>query len=106
MTEIINLHIRKYQLVPANDVAIDEWTPANGENFFISSAWGNAAYVSAVKLELKFGDQILFATHGTSKEDVNEKFVGDGIKKVQLRLVNDSDYPETIGGGYEGCRVI
>jgi hypothetical protein len=86
--------------VAATDSEIDEYTPANGQNFMIYKMGGHAAHNSEVKVEIRWGSTILFVTHGDAHDDFEYEFTGDGSTKLTINLVNDSSSTETIGGHY------
>lgn len=83
-----------------------QWqVPASGEIWLVSKFVGSAAYVSDVVVQLVWdfdgpGETIVYATHGDASFDAGSSFVGDGTKKLAIRLMNDSPEAQSIGGEY------
>jgi hypothetical protein len=96
---------RLYTAVAANDLEVDEYTPPDGATLHVEKYGGDAAIDTEVKVEIKFGTDVIFATHTTDNQNVPINFACDGVKKMQLRLVNDSAVTETIGGYWSGFIV-
>lgn len=99
---VTNYERVKFASVPANSVVEDIVTPPNGKTGYFKEFGGCAANSQDVKIEITFGEMILFATHGTAMFSYNIKITGDGVKQLKIRLVNDTVQPETIGGYYKG----
>ena len=101
----ISIDTRFYQQVAANNSATNEHVPANGKKVYIYEIGGNSCFDSDVKVEIKFGTDILFSTHGDSVQKVSIKLVGDGEKVLAINLVNDASISQTIGGFYNGTET-
>ena len=73
-----------------------------GKTLCITSWGANSAHVSSVHVGIKWDGVNQFFTHGDYIEDNPCEFVGDGTKKLTIRLKNNSGNSETIGAFYKG----
>ena len=73
---------------------------SNGTDVFITRIEGSAIYDPDVKVELKFGSDVLFVTHGTLVSQVPQLITGDGTKELTIILTNDGSTTETLMLGY------
>lgn len=88
------------QLVSAYSNEVLEYTPGNGVTFEIYEMGGAAVYNEEVKVEIKFGTDVLFVTHGDLIIKLRKQLTGDGSKKIIIKLTNDSSTSETLLGYY------
>ena len=93
--------------VAANTTEKLEYVPADGEAIHITRFISSGIYCSPdVKAEALWDGALKFAGHGSFHEwhndEVLETFVGDGIKKLTVQLVNDSDGDESMQVGIYG----
>lgn len=93
---------RFYKLVSEGSVEEDILAVASGKDLYVKDIGGSSVYSNDVKVELVWGNEIVFATHGDSYQIVDKHFIGDGTKTMKIRLVNDSSIAETIGLYYNG----
>jgi len=99
------LHTRYYAAVSSSSTSSDEYTPDNGEEVAIYEIGGNSCHLNEVKVEIKWDTEVLFVTHGDSiqKMGPDERIIrtGDGSKKLVIKLTNDCETTETVGGYYK-----
>jgi len=100
-----SLDTRFYVSVSANDSEVDDCTPDNGKIVCIYEVGGNGCASHDVKVQITFGTEILFSTHGDAVHKTSICLTGDGSKKLSISLINDSDVAETIGGFYKGTEI-
>ena len=102
-------HTRHYKSVSSSSTDSDEYTPANGKSIAIYEIGGNAAHSNEVKVEIKWNTEILFSTHGDSIQKMADgdriELTADGSKKLVIKLTNDSDSTETLGGYYKMVEI-
>ena len=103
---MFNVQEIKIATVPSNSTVTHDYSVDNGKKVIIRQFAGNACFNSSVKVEITFGDEVLFVTHGESIWNIDKELTGDGTKKVRISLVNDSDFAETIGGYWMGCAYL
>ena len=96
---------RLYTSVAANSVETDEYTPPSGAELHVLKVGGDAAIDTEVKVEIKFDTEVIFSTHIADNQTIAKQFTADGVKKIVIRLVNDSAVTETIGGYWSGFIV-
>ena len=94
-----------YAAVSANSVEELSYVIPNGKILDIRKISGNAAIDTEVKVEVIFDGNAIFATHTSAIQEYLIQLVGDGVKELKIRLVNDSPTQETIGGLWEGVLV-
>ena len=97
----------KYVSVLTRTIAVEESVIPDGERWEIQRFIGNGAYLPNVTVSLVWdrgepGEEILAATHGDAEIDVLRVLVGDGVKKLEVVLQNDSNEGQTIGGSWTG----
>ncbi len=80
----------------------DTQAVANGEDLYVDCVGGNAAYDTDVRVEVAFGSDIIFTTHGDSQQDIKTHYTGDGVKTLTIKLINDTSAAETVGAFYLG----
>lgn len=98
---------RFYQTVSAASSSTSDWTIPNNSKFYMDRVGGNSSVVQDVKVEVVWdpvsANEILFATHSSSEQKVEDReFVGDGSKVIRIKLTNDTQQAETIGAVYAG----
>ena len=98
---------RLFATVAASDNETLDYTPANGEKIYITKFSGCGIHGPDVKVEVIWdadgNPEILFATHGTIDEHLDGlELVGNGSKKLRIKLTNDSASSETIGACWCG----
>ncbi len=86
-----------FKMVSSQDMETDNTTLSDGEIWTISEMGGESVFNNEVKAEMKFGSDVLYATHGSGKLSTNQNIIGDGTKVFSMRLINDSSVSETIG---------
>jgi hypothetical protein len=100
-----NKDTRLYKAVSSSSTETDEYTPGTNVKVYITEVGGNACYSPDVKVEVKFGTDVLFVTHGDSIQNINQTVTGDNSKKLAILLTNDTDQTETIGGYYKATEL-
>jgi len=91
------------QSVNANTAVTDEaYVVPDGKRFNFTHRCGSACYSNDVNVEIKFGDEIIFVTHGDKTNEKKRKIIGDGEKEVKIYLNNNSESAETIECEYIG----
>ena len=93
---------RYYKQVQESSSSIKEYLVPEGITVKFIQFGGDAAYSNLVKVEIVFGDIILFSTHSSTVQDSIYEVVGDGEKSIKINLVNDTEVAETIGGYWIG----
>lgn len=96
---------RYYKVLGANSSETDEFIPPSG-TYYISALGGSSSASPDTLVEIiwDFGgtEEILFATHNDSNQNVNIELPGDGAKILAIRLTNDQGVPDTLGGFWTG----
>lgn len=79
--------------------------PGDGKLWDISSFTGNAGFSADTTVKLVWDydgtPQILCITHGSIIQKSVGEITGDGVKKLAIVLVNDSNTPIDLGGSWE-----
>lgn len=105
--------VRKYyQSVSSSTTLKDDYIPSSGEQLELISFGGNGAYNSDVYVEIIWdadtvNARTILMTHGDfhNSNVAGETLIGDGIKKLQIKLVNNTtDQTHHIGGFWEGLK--
>ena len=60
----------------------------------------NAAQNDTVMVSIEWNGMVHMSTHGDAHRYCGMEFEGDGIKKLVIKLSNNSGIAETIGGYY------
>ena len=88
---------KEIEQVSANDYYEQAYTaPANGQKFLVYKMWGSSCYCTDVKVEVFWGTDRLFVTHGDLTDEWQHNLTGDGSTQMKIRLTNDSSASETI----------
>ena len=82
----------------------------SGKTWALRTFKGAAAYSSETKALLVWdfggvGEEIIYATHGDGDFVGDREFVGDGVKKLAICLVNDSSSDRTLGGQFTAREI-
>lgn len=92
---------RLYKVVPSNTVdTSEEWVLENDKEIVIYHLGGNSSNNNDVSVSVIWGTEILFCTHGDFSRECAITIVGNGTKKLFIKLDNDSSQDETIGAYY------
>ena len=96
---------RFYRQVPANSSEVDEFIP-NAGTFYISKLGGNAGASPATSVQIIWdyqgAEEILLSTHGDANHQVDVEVVGDGVKTLAIKLINDQQTSDVLGGFWTG----
>ena len=96
---------RYYATVSANSTSYNDFDIASGESFMVYSIGGDAVHLQDVKVEIirdPLGTpEILLCVHGDTVQTVPNTKIS-GSDKIRIKLTNDSDQSETIGGFING----
>lgn len=88
-------------VVAASTVKLNYLVP-NGKTVAVTKFMGNATFTGLTLVTIKFGEEILFATHGDSVHSIELDCVGDGAKNLTIELNNQSASTVTLGGHWKG----
>ena len=99
---------RYYKLVSATTTSINDYVIPVGQTLEIM-CWGGDAGSSPDTTVALIWDpdgiaEVLYATHGGSEQKGSplREIVGDGLKKLQIKLTNDQVTADYLGGFYGG----
>lgn len=70
----------------------------NGKTIRLYELGGNGALNHDIKVEIKWDDEILFATHESMQRKSDIRLYGDGVKALSIKLFNETSGTETFGG--------
>jgi len=70
----------------------------NGNVIRLVELGGNGALNHDIKVEIKWDNEILFATHESMQRKSDRRLVGDGVKALSIKLFNETSGTETFGG--------
>lgn len=96
------VEIRHYEAVSSSSTSTNDYTVPNNKMLTLESIGGNGALLPTVKVEIWLDTELILATHGRANQNTKKSLQGNGSKKVQIKLVNDADTTETIGGFWIG----
>ena len=96
---------RCFTLVGPNSEEVSSYTPAIGEILRVAVCYGesgNSPDTVAVVVWDEAGDNVvLYSTHQSGIDDrVGFVVTGDGIKKLDVKLINSSDTAVHLGAGW------
>lgn len=82
----------------------------DGDRWHVRRFIGNAAYTSSVRVTLYWdrggpAEVIMASTHGDADLPLDFELLGDGIKAVEIVLVNASNRETVIGASWEGVEL-
>ena len=103
------MEVRHYKVVSDNYVDRNAYVVTNGSTLQLSQVGGDAsnpgAYVRII-WDRTGTPEIILVTHGDANQDVlGLSFLGDGVKAIEIELINDTDYEVTLGGFWKGREV-
>lgn len=102
----MSCEMRYYNSVDANSIDEYSCTPGVGDEIYFKEVGGSACYDKDVKVEIFWGDELLLCTHGDMSRRTNFEAFGNGVTSFKIKLTNDSDSAETVGGYAIAERVI
>mgnify|MGYP001172905001 CR=1 FL=1 len=92
-----NFQYRKYERVEAGTTFEEILTPCENCTMEIAQISGTAPYNSSCHVEILFGDDIIFTTHGDKTDNTGMMLHGSDGKSLTLRMINNSLTTETMG---------
>lgn len=92
-----NFRYRKFKRVDAGMTFEEILTPCENCTMEIAQLSGTAPYNSNCHVEILFGDDIIFTTHGDKTDSAGMVLRGSEGKNLKLRMINNSDKQETMG---------
>jgi hypothetical protein len=100
---------RFYTSVAASSIEAFEYTVPNGSILTIEKVGGNASISPETVVQIIWDEGgaqegILLSTHGDAVQDIYccGGLVGDGTRKLKIKLKNDQDVADIMGGFYMG----
>lgn len=95
---------RYYKDVSANSSDTDEFVPPTGTYFISEIGADGAGADTCVKIVWDYGgtEEILLASTGDVDQKTSIELTADGVKKLAIKLINDSNAPVAIGGFWTG----
>jgi len=104
-----DLSKRFYMRVAGSDEEHVDYVPGTNEKVYIYEIGGNAALSPDTKVELVWDadgtPEVLFSTHGDAIHKTQILITGENSKVLRLKLTNDSESAETIGGYYSATEA-
>lgn len=99
---------RHYVSVAPLDKSDLDYTPASGKTLTVLIMGGNASSAETTKSEVIWDpggaqQEVLFTTYGDAEVSVGREFVGDGVRKIRIRLTNDQLVARTLGCYWSGA---
>jgi len=96
---------RLFKLVAANSSEVLDHVPANLELLQVDTCYGQAGNspdtVVAIIWDEVGANVVLYCTHQSGNDGlVDFSVVGDGVKKLTIKLVNTSNVPVFLGAGW------
>lgn len=96
---------RYFAEVPGNTVLTKPFTPANGEELAIDICYGQSGNspdtVVAIIWDEPTDNVVLYCTHQSGLDNhVNFSVTGDNTKKIEIKLINNSDTAIFLGAGW------
>jgi len=94
---------RFYKSVAAGATETDSYTVPDGKILYLRTLGGSGCQLHDAHVAIKWDGEIIFVTHGDQiQENLECEFIGDGVKKLEIILLNDSAVQETIGAYWLG----
>lgn len=97
---------RLYKNIPASSTDQLDYVIPNGNTLYLRELSGDANYSGKTRVEIVFDPlgtpEILFSTNGSNTQRTFVSFLGDGIKIVRIKLINDELFSSTLGGFFWG----
>jgi hypothetical protein len=82
------LHLCKN--VAATNSEVEDWTPADGQKFAVTCFGGNSPINDDSYVQLKFGTAYVWVIWSEGSMGFSKEYTGDGSKKLELKLVNNT----------------
>jgi len=92
-----NFNYKLFQRVEPNTTFEQEMAPCENCTMEIAIMSGSAPYLSECHVEIVFGDEIIFSTHGDKTDSSGIILSGNDGKNLKFRLINNSTKDETMG---------
>jgi len=92
-----NFKYNIYKRVPANSTVEEIMTPCVDCTLEIDVISGTAPYQSNCSVELLFGTDIIFTTHGDKTDSTGFVLYGSAGISIYFRFINTSTNEETMG---------
>ena len=93
---------RFYKTVASTTTDTDEYVIPSGGRVAISKMGGDAVFSEDVGVEIIWDPdgtpELIFATAGSTVQDSVRQLIGDGTKKICIKLRNDSAQQHVMGG--------
>jgi len=76
-------------------------TPASGQDWLIRRVLASPGHGENTHVEIRWGADVIFSSHGTHEAIIDKRITGDGTKELVIALVNDTATPHVMGLSYE-----
>lgn len=105
-----DINQRLYKQVQPNTSESLDYVPASGERIFIVNIGVSSSAVpdtvACIAWDPDGVTEIILSSYSEAlHKDVNQEFVGDGIKKLRIYLSNDLTEPAYMGGFIQGVKL-
>jgi len=102
-----NFEKRFYGSVNANSSIRQDYVVPNNSILNIHSVGGDSIFSPEGHIEIIINpngvNEILFLTYGSIiQTNLNKKIIGDGVKILRIKLINDSTSTHVLGGFFQG----
>jgi len=102
-----DLDKRFYSLVPASTVLTDDYVPADGEKIYLVNAGASGSSApqttACIIWDADGEPQYLISTYGeTNQSNLNIHLLGDGVKILRIKLINDLTESAYVGAFWQG----
>lgn len=95
-----------YKTVSTLNTDTDDYIITNGSKLSLIQLGGNSVFTSDVYIQVVWdpdgSPEILYSTYGSNVRNTIIELTGDGSKKLQIKLVNNSLTSHVMGGFYLG----
>lgn len=92
-----NFNYKLFQRVEPSTTFEQEMTPCENCTMEVVIMSGSAPYKSECHVEIVFGEEIIFSTHGDKVDNSGMILSGNEGKNLKFRLINNSSGVETMG---------
>lgn len=110
MSFVFDISQRFYKHVAASSTETLEYVPADGEKMFLVNAGVSSSSAPQTVVHIDWdpdgSPEVIISSYGEANHsNINRTYIGDGVKKMRINLVNDLAEPSFLGAFWEAEKI-